>query len=605
VAKSKTKDLDLSRLCTAMRASRWMLEKFRSNRREMTREYVGHRWSEEGAEAVVPVNLLSLFISVVGRNLIAKNPRVLLSTFQKEAKPVVASMQAFANREIDRMELADTLQRVVVDALFSVGISKVALATPADAAEKSWQLRAGVPFVEQIDLDDFVFDAHARSFQDVAFMGHRYRRPLDTIRDSKLYEKSRKQLTESHDEPYNIEGDEKIKRLGMGYQQMMQQEYEPHVDLWEIYLPRHQLIVTLADSWVGGGEIDEDGPLRVQKWIGPYCGPYHILGYGTVPGNAMPKAPIQDLFDLHDAANRTYRKVMRTVDRIKEITAVRGGAMEDGSRVQQANDGDILRVDDPTSINQLVLGGQALQQILAVATVFNDLFSRQAGNLDVLGGLSPQAKTAHQEALLNENSSSLIADMQQRTVGYVSQVIESLCWYWHKDPIKTQTSIYSPRGMPGIQSQRKVTPQQRQQIPFDALEIKVDPYSMSYATPQTRMQALNQVVQQTIMPLMPLLQQQGIAFDLHTYLDKIASYMDQPDLAEILTVREPPENRTPSGGGGGEAPGMPQETTRNYVRDNVSSQTRQSSNNNLVSSLMGVDTGGAQKNGAMKPLGAV
>src|SRR5205085_8976936 len=107
----------------------------------------------------------------------------------------------------------------------------------------------------------------------------------------------------------------------------------------EVYLPRHRLVLTLSDDTVtGGAELgagSDGGSLRIQPWLGRDQGPYHILSFGTVPGNAMPKAPVQDLVDLHEAANSAYRKMIRAVGRLKEIAAVQGGATEDGSRTME------------------------------------------------------------------------------------------------------------------------------------------------------------------------------------------------------------------------------------------------------------------------------
>lgn len=575
-----------------MQRSRLMLRSFRTERREMVRQYVGHHWSEEGTNEKVPVNLISLYVSVVARNLIAKNPRVMLSTFDKGMKPTVSAMQCWANKKIEQIRLQETLQRVVIDGLFSIGICKVALASPAESASLAWNLGAGQPFAERVDLDDFVYDIHARDFSEVAYIGHRYRVPLDVVRDSPIYDRGRKDLTASDDPIFNMEGDERIGVLGRGTYSGIE-EFEDMVDLWEVYLPRHRVVLTLADDSLTGpagspGKAKE--ALRQQAWVGSDAGPYHILAYGIVPGNAMPKGPIQDLIDLHEAANKAYRKVFRMSERTKEITAVQGGAMEDGSRVLQADDGDMIRLDNPERIKQFVMGGQALQPILAWATTAKDLFTYMGGNLDTMGGLSPQAKTLGQDKLLNENSSRALADMQDRTITFTSDILKALCWYWWHDPFQVQKSKHSLPGLPNLQIERKVTPQQRQQGKFEDLEIAIDPYSMQHNSPQTRMVALNQVVQSVVIPMMQLLVQQGSAFDIQAYLTKISQYMDMPDLQDIVTIAPPPQTETagqPTG-----KPGMPAQTERTYNRTNTPSQTKDSSDRNLVATMLGHNLGG-------------
>ncbi len=126
-------------------------------------------------------------------------------------------------------------------------------------------------------------------------------------------------------------------------------------------------------------------------------------------------------------------------------------------------------------------------------------------------------------------------------------------------------------------------------------EIKIDPYSMQQQTPQSRMAAINQVVQQVITPMMPLLQQQGIQFDVHAYLTKIASYLDMPDLPDLLNIGEPPEQS--QSGGGDTRPKMPTQTQRSYERISRPGRTQHGDSQQLVNKLLGNKTGAEERNG--------
>jgi hypothetical protein len=595
----KKVDLDIPRLCTAMRHGRKVLERFRVNRRDMVRQYVGAHWSDEGPDEAVPVNLIDLYVQVVSRNLVAKNPRVLLSCFDRDSKPVVKAMMDWANLEIERMCLANTLQRVVLDALFSVGILKVALATPADSANSGWGLPAGSPFAERVDLDDFVFDAHCHDFKEAAFIGHRFRVPLRAVKESKIYSKGRKDLQASEDPRHNEDGDEKIGVLQRGYHSGETDEYEDMVDLWEVYLPRQRVVLTLADDQVTGAMALDDEPLRAQNWFGPDDGPYHVLSYGMVPGNAMPKGPIQNLYDLHNSVNHLYRKLIRQAERQKEILGV--DDTEDGDKVGQAIDGEILRLKRPEGLKPASFGAPNAQNF-AMADHLAQKFSYQAGNLDSMGGLSPQAKTLGQDRLLSESSSKGIAEMQDATVTFTAKAIKGLCWYWYNDPKRVMPSEYKQRGVKGASLARAVHPKGAvrpdgrpemltRSAPFESLDIHVDPYSMMHSTPSSRLQALNGVVSQIVVPMMPLLMQQGIGLDMNSYMEKVGAYLDMPDLADILTIQEPIAQG--GGDGGGDAPGMPANTERKYVRENRSMETTAGQSQQLQASMMGVDRGGA------------
>jgi hypothetical protein len=93
--------------------------------------------------------------------------------------------------------------------------------------------------------------------------------------------------------------------------------------------------------------------------------------------------------------------------------------------------------------------------------------------------------------------------------------------------------------------------------------VRVDPYSFQTQTPQGRLAALNQLVSQILGPMLPLFQQQGVGLDLHAYVEKWAKYNDNPDVADLVTYIQPPEQGEVSQP---DQPKMPASTTRNYNR---------------------------------------
>lgn len=605
------KKIDIPRLVQAMQRSRLMLSRFRQERVEMVRQYVGNHWSEEGTSEKVPVNLISQYVSVVGRNLVAQNPRFMLSTFSRQQKPVVTAMQDWMNKEVVKMNLQNTLQRVVIDALFSIGICKVALSDPAQAAAVAWSIAAGQPFAERVDLDDFVFDIHARDFSECGFIGHRYRVPLDIVKNSKDYSSARKELTATSDPLYNLEGDERISVLGRGMYGGDVDEYEDFVDLWEIYMPRHRTVLTLADDSMSGASAavkngDQWVPLRKQGWIGPSTGPYHFLCFGLVPGNAMPKSPLQDLMDLHMDANNCYRKIISMTERVKEQLLVKGSSIEAADRVMHGDDGDIIAVENPDEMKQVVWGGTAVQVVQGVAMLLKQLFNEMAGNLDLLAGSGPQSKTAAQDKMLNENAGAGMSDMQDRTVNFVASVGKALGWYFYKDPFAIQKSLHALPAMPDSPRMRQVTPQMRQKAgPFEDIDLRVDPYSLRHQTPQERWQTIIEVVQTLYQPLAAQFQQSGITMDLSALMKMAGMYKDMPDLTDLFTIQAPPQPQGRGGMGGPQdqgAGGMPANTSRTYNRVSMPGRTKQGNDMNMMSQLMGIKPGGNPNGQPMAPM---
>jgi hypothetical protein len=212
-------------------------------------------------------------------------------------------------------------------------------------------------------------------------------------------------------------------------------------------------------------------------------------------------------------------------------------------------------------------------------------------------GRASQAPTLGQDKMLQQSSSQQITDMQDRTVKFVSETSNALLWYFHHDPYKVQKSEHTI--MPGVSVQRQVTPQERTRLKFEDLNIKVDPYSLKHSTPQEKMAQLNQIVNQTIVPMMPLLQQAGVRFDVTVFLKKASELLDLPELPEMVTISEPPMQ--PEGGPAGAPPRMPNQTERTYTRESRPTRTEGGDMMNRMNALAGINPGGnpeTSKNGS-------
>lgn len=538
--------VDLERLCASVANSRKALEPYRRERRIAVKQYVGKHYSDDGPKEEVPVNMIAEYVTIMSRSLVAKNPSVMFSTFDRKMKSVVAKMEAWAKDEIEQMELAFELRDWVTDALFSLGIMKVGLATPVDSALSRWDLPSGQPFASTISLDDWVWDMFAKKPKELTYAGHRFRVPVDVANE--FLRKGREDKFEATDpNDNNADGDERLWKMGRGAGNSSQ-EFEEHTDLWELELPRHKIVVILRDD---GGVPTAERPVKVSPLVAPPCGHYHYLGMYKVPDNLMPKAPVHDLIDTHLAINRSYRKLISQVDRFKSVLPVRGGQMDEAGNVKQAIDGEIIECENAAELKEVSFGGPS-PLVFQMAEHLKALFEGLAGNLALLGGRAPQSKTAAQDKMLNENASAGVADMQDTTITGTARVLKSLGWYWWNHPEKVMESQYSARSTPEVTMIRRLRPEERRgPMP----RVKVDPYSMMHSTPQSRLAFMNAVVAQ-MQPMMVLLQQQGVFFDVNTYLERVGRYGDEPDLVEIFQYQDPPETEasSPDSGGGDTGP---------------------------------------------------
>lgn len=594
----------IDKLCDAIEAGRRTLQKAREEHLSAVSQYAGEHWGNNPLGSTgIPLNMLSLYVKTIKRNLVSKAPRVMMSTEVKKERPAVNALQTWINKKLIDMEFAVTMDAVVTDALFSLGIVKVALMLPSESALYGYTEDAGEPTIQHIDLDDFVVDPNAKTWRAVSFIGHRYKVPLDAIKKSKLYDqKAIKNIELCYDNWYNEQGDAKINTIGKFDGTIRNEgELEDYITLWEIYLPRHNAVVTLWDSGSGGPSSNHNlEPLRVQEWIGPPCGPYHILGMGKVSGNLMPKSPIMDLVDMDKAINIIADKLIDQGVRQKEVFAGSQTRTEDNAAFRNAKDGDVIAVIDPKSINPMSLSGPNANNFAFLLKLM-ELYNKHAGNLDMMGGLAAQSATATQDKILNENSSATILDMQASIMVFMTDVLRALTWFWWYDPFKVYSTEFSLPGLPQYSIKREVTPEQRLEASYGNMRVKIDPYSLVQQTPQQKMAKLNAVVNNTIMPMMQLLQQQGIGFNIQKYLELTAEFMDLPELSEIITEINPPESKNENSGGpasgGGAGAGLmptPQDKEKHYTRESVSTRTEGGTNTDMMNQLMNLNPNGIE-----------
>lgn len=571
----------IRRLVEAARWSRRQLEFARQQRVHAIKQYNGVHYAENGPGDKVPINLLKQAMQVFQRSLVAQAPRAMISTTRPHLKPIAFAMETWLNHRMKEVKLVDVLRRAVLDGLFSIGIVKVGVCY----YEKDTMLGTihdfREPFVDVVSLDDWVCDMNVKRIDQAGFMGMRFRAPLEMVREEKRFDKKiREELTPTEKIDDNEQGDERAESLSRGGQGAGEEdEYEDMVELWEFYLPREGRVVTLAADDNGSPDTKV---LRVDEYVGPESGPYHILGFGEVPDNVMPSGLAHDLIDLHESVNHLACKIMRQGEGQKFLGIVPGGATEDAEKMARGTDGTTVAVNNPGAIQEVSLGGYD-QRNFALMMQLREFFSRQAGNMESLAGLGPQAETLGQDRMIQESASKQVQDMQARVHQFTQSVMESLAWYWWTDPIRTyEAEVQLPNGGPKVPV--SIPPEYREGHWIE-LNFTIDPYSLQSDSPGTRLQGLMNLLTQLMLPAAPMMQQQGLNINFEAILRKLAGYMNLPDLDEILVPAEPqpqPNQQELS-----EPPRMPGNTTRTNVRVNRPGATDQGKDAAMIQMAMG------------------
>jgi hypothetical protein len=565
----------LKRLRSAWRMSRKQLQPFREFRHANIQQYVGKHYSNNGTDQTVPVPLLQMFINVVMTSLAPVAPRSLITTKHRYLKPTAWTFTQAVNELIEEIRFSDSIQRVVLDALIGpMGILQTGItAMEKDEVEGIYH-DGGQFFADSVDFDDWVHDNTAKRFDQCQFMGNRYRVPLEWAMETSLFKKkARQQLKASHKFNRNNEdGDERVEEISRNNTFNDPDEFRDHVELWNLYLPYDNRLLVVPDQ-------PDETPILLfdEQWIGPEGGPYLILGLDSVPGQAMPLSPASQLMDLHIAGNEVFRKLIRQAQRQKTITAGTAPVKEDAHTIRDADDGEfVLTGSTPNNIGEFRFGGVDNNNMAFMASIFNN-FNFFGNNLNVLGGLSPEAETLGQERLLHASANKRMRQYQRKVNDFIRKAVETMAWYEWSDPVRERSFMRKIEGTDMEVPVDSWNPQERMEADFIQFNFDIDIYSQEDRTPAERANALLTLATQILIPMAPALSQQGMALDMNKFMEILARYQDMPELAEILTGindtnEEPREER----------PRQSPVTTRRNIRENVAGGATRRGQNNMM-----------------------
>jgi len=530
---------DFERLINASKDSRQRFNVFREKRSEVVKQVVGEHYAEEGAGDKVPVNLLEMLVQILAWRLVGGDPRGLASTEYTLLKPNAAALEVALARAIKKIKLKEELELAIIDAIYCIGIVK----TGVDET-------TGLPFVSRISLDDFVFDMNAKRRDRVSFVGDRYLVNLEEARNDRRFNAgAREELKAVSPRATDSTGAEKTSEISAG-QSGSHESFEEDVELVDFFLPRRGLIVTTAAE-------DPKKPLRVRKWSGPADGMYEYLGFGIVPDNQMPLAPVMTTRDLHDLVNRLFRKIGRQAERAKTVTVFEKGAERDAKRIMNAGDGEVIGVDRIDSVKEMKYGGPdaLLQQAFLLA---KDAFMMQSGGLELMGGLGPASGTARQDEMLNANAGQQIDAMANRVNTFAGNVMHKMAWYLWADP-ETTHRLTRYAGRSKIPFHVEWGPMDRLGD-FDDYGIEIDPYSLRPRTPDGILRSVYTLWEKFITPAAGAMAAQGITVDFRGFLKLIARLEGiEAELGDFLFMGSRGGGRAAS-----EQQGMPANTSRTY-----------------------------------------
>jgi hypothetical protein len=499
------------------------LRPFRENRLAALKNYVGRHFSDAGgATSKQPINMIWLAISIYQRHLVPQQPSALVRTRFPDLKPAAAELELALNHLLNEIDYHQTCKMALIEAMFSIGIVKIGLESQAKDDELGFLHDTGQPFADCVLLDDWMMDMAAPNYEQCTFSGNKYRVPFDYAKENKDFdEQARSRLNPRQKSQFSLHGgggEHSSQSLTQGNDSFTD-EYMDMVELWDIWLPRQGLFVTMESG-------DSSGPpLMVREWSGPEHGPYHLLRFQPVPGTPMPIAPVMQWFDMNEAVNRMWSKLIRQGERQKEVLMAQSASSKDAENVRDANDGEIIHVQNPQGINSARLGGID-QNTHAFSLNARNMLGYLMGNLDAIGGLSAQSSTLGQDQMLSQSANRMIDDMRQEVSKFHKNVFMDLARYLWEDPF-TEMPLVKRVGE-NIEIPFVWTDEQKEGD-FEQYNLDIEPYSMRSTTPEERLAKLTQMITEIVIPM-------GMQVDQQKFASVMSHYANLPELEEVLSI---------------------------------------------------------------------
>lgn len=586
----------------AVEANYKRLKPYRDSRRILSEQYTGANWSRSSSRKAQPLNFIELIVNTYLRQVAPARPRVMCEPVhgRRTLAPVCATLEAACNHLLETIGFGDTIYRIALEAMFSVGVAKVGLEQTGWIELVDSTHEVGVPFVDCVDLDDVVMDMSANRWDQMLFIGDCWTVPFDLAMDEGMFKGQWRRSAESASGPPDEHmhgGSRRTSTLGGSHSYGADEGIERIVRCWTIYLPHSNRIV----KWLAkpdGTPYGKD-PWMDDEWTGPEGGPYHRLGYNEVPGNLMPLPPVANIADLNLHLNEVMRKVMRQMKRQKTIIGVRAGSGDDATRINEADDGETIRMDDPASMKEASFGG-ADPATAALIPMLRSLMSYMAGNLDSLAGLSAAADTLGQERLIDASSSLRIVDMQRKTSDFVRGVVKQIAWYVWNDPV-VEYPGEKPIGGTGMTLPTLLTAEKRELMEWMDMNVSIVPYSMQDRSPTERAMFILQMWDRMVAAA-PVLAQQGLVPSAEALLSNLAELTNISELTDIVEqVGGPPMQGGQPGAGASPQPGGGQ--PREYIRRNIPGASREGQDQVLTSELLGSRRQPAESASVGRPIG--
>jgi hypothetical protein len=187
---------------------------------------------------------------------------------------------------------------------------------------------------------------------------------------------------------------------------------------------------------------------------------------------------------------------------------------------------------------QVSFGGPHAETYAQLAFLFEQ-FNRVAGNVDLLGGLTPMSNTLGQDEMLFASASVRVEDMRSQVCEFTKHVGTKLAWFLWNDPLADLPLVR--RSSDGGEVPVRFSAATRKGHWLD-YHFDVEPHSMAPDTPTRKYRRVLDWIRNVVLPTAPIAAAQGLTLDV-ARLARLTGAMLNIEEAPEIFVPEKKENR--------------------------------------------------------------
>ncbi|HEB41506.1 MAG TPA: hypothetical protein ENI08_00610, partial [Candidatus Dependentiae bacterium] len=503
-------------------------KKYRAATAMFIKAYVGQYYNEQhGITGNTPINLIFSAVRSLVPNIVMQNPVNEVVTDVIPQKFYAELLSLGLNNLQRRLKIKKLLRALIVDAIFGMGIVDTGLADSDNLI--NWRdiaIDPGQIFSELVSLEDFTFDPICNQREEAGFMGRRVRVPRQLLLDDK--DTDHDLIAQLPSSLINMQTQGKLSQLTQkNIQSQAMTELQGFVDVVKLWIPQANAAILIPDP----EQIIFDKYIKITDYYGPKAGPYSFLCLTPpVAKNPLPIAPVSIWYDLHNMANRIFKKGMEQAEAQKNIVFYNPAQADEMQEAMEADNMDAIASENPDGFRNVSLGGQSPENEFMIRNL-QTWFNYISGNPDQMAGSSSPGKkqgkqTATMSQILQSNAGIVTEDYRGIIYDCAADISGKQAWYLHTDPL---IDIPLIKRKPGQEDEQiRLTPEQRC---GDFLEFTftIVSKSMTNLAPEIRAKRVTEFLTNILPALVTsaqMMMQMGIPFNLQKAITRAAEQQE-------------------------------------------------------------------------------